>query len=215
MVFRGMWTAGWFARNLGGDLAERAKAEDRPIEALLCDEAARVPAGSQGVVAWPRWSPTLQDPSEAGLFMGLRETHTRAHMFRALLEGIAFDLRRGRETLEGATGTRIRELRVGGGGARSDLVVQILADVLNLPVRRPPSEELSARGAAIVAAVGAGLFSGLDEAVGAMVPDAPIVRPNPERARLYERLYSDVFSVGGSELRRLNRALQGLQPDYQ
>ena len=215
MVFRGMWTAGWFARNLGGDLAERAKAEDRPIEALLCDEAARVPAGSEGVVAWPRWSPTLQDPSEAGLFMGLRETHTRAHMFRALLEGIAFDLRRGRETLEGATGTRIRELRVGGGGARSDLVVQILADVLNLPVRRPPSEELSARGAAIVAAVGAGLFSGLDEAVGAMVPDAPIVRPNPERARLYERLYSDVFSVGGSELRRLNRALQGLQSDYQ
>lgn len=215
MVFRGMWTAGWFARNFGGDLAGRAQTEGRPVEALLCDEATAIPAGSEGVVAWPRWSPTLQDPAEAGLFLGLRETHTRAHMFRALLEGIAFDLRRGRDTLEAATRTRIRELRVGGGGARSDLVVQILADVLNLPVRRPPSEELSARGAAIVAAVGAGLFGSLDEAVAAMVPDAPIVRPNPERVRLYDGLYKDVFLLGGSELRRLNRSLQALKSGHQ
>jgi len=207
MVFRGMWTVGWFARNLGADLKERAADEGRPVEALLCDEAEDIPAGSEGVVVWPRWSPTLQQPSEAGSIMGLRETHSRAHMFRALLEGIAFDLRRGREILEQATGTRIRELRVGGGGARSELVVQILADVLDLPVLRPSSEELSARGAALVAAAASGVHSSLDAAVAAMVPDAPGYSPDPGRVATYDALYRNVFTRGGEQLHALNREL--------
>jgi sugar (pentulose or hexulose) kinase len=210
MVFRGMWTVGWFARNFGADLKSRAQEEGRPVEALLCDEAADVPAGSDGVVVWPRWSPTLQMPSEAGSIMGLRETHGRGHLFRALLEGIAFDLRRGRGILEQATGSRIREVRVGGGGARSELVVQILADVLNLPVVRPQSEELSARGAALVAAVGAQLHPSLDAAVSALVPEAPRYVPDPSRVKTYDALYRRVFLRGGRELDALNQELATL-----
>jgi len=212
MVFRGMWTVGWFARNFAGDLAERAATEGRPIEALLCAEAEAVPAGSDGVVVWPRWSPTLQDPSEAGAILGLRETHSRAHLFRALLEGIAFDLRRGREILEQATGSKITELRIGGGGARSPLVVQILADVMNLPVLRPASEELSARGAALVAAAASGVHRGLGSAVAAMVPDAPRYTPEPAAVRTYDALYRTVFTRGAPELSALNRALSAFGP---
>lgn len=211
MLFRGMWTAAWFARQFGGDLAPRAASEGRPVEALLCDEAASVPAGSDGVVTWPRWSPTLQDPDETGTVTGMRETHTRGHLFRSLLEGIALDLRRGRLILEGATGARLTELRVGGGGSRSDLVVQILADVLDLPVVRPPSEELAARGAALVAATAAGLHPDMDGAVRAMVPDAPRVLPDPGRARLYARLYEEVFAPGIDEMKGLTRALARAQ----
>ena len=212
MVFRGMWTVGWFARNFGGDLKQRAEAEGKPVEALLCAEAEAVPAGSEGVVVWPRWSPTLQDPSETGAIVGLRETHSRAHLFRALLEGVAFDLRRGRAILERATGSRIRELRVGGGGARSPLVVQILADVMNLPVVRPASEELSARGAGIVAAAAAGVHRSVGASVAAMVPEAPRYMPDPERVSTYDALYRSVFSRGGPELSGLNRALSPFGP---
>jgi len=207
MVFRGMWTVRWFADNFGGDLAARAEAEDRPIEALLCDEAATVGPGSGGIVTWPRWSPSLQHPEEVGAVLGLREVHTRAHVFRSLLEGIAMDLRRGLRILERATGTRITELRVGGGGSRSDVVVQILADALNLPVRRPQSEELAARGAALVAAVATGVHPDMTAAVGAMVPDAPLVQPNPEAAKRYDALYADVFSAGLTEWLGLAGAL--------
>ncbi len=141
--------------------------------------------------------------------MGLRETHTRAHLFRSLLEGIAFDLRRGREILEGATGTEIKELRVGGGGSRSDVVVQILADVLDLPVVRPPSEELAARGAALVAAAASGVHANLDAAVAAMVPEAPTTKPQREAAEAYDALYERVWSQGTTETRRLSSQLAG------
>ena len=207
MVFRGFWTVGWFAREFGGALHAEAAEQGKPVEALLCEEAARVPVGSGGVVTWPRWSPTLQEPCEAGTVMGLRETHSRAHVFRSLLEGIAFDLRRGLETLEGATGTKIREIRVGGGGSRSDVVVQMLADVLDLPVLRPPSEELAARGAALVAAVAGGVHPTLDAAVAAMVPPAPTIRPRREAVAAYDALYEGVWSQGTTETRRLSRTL--------
>jgi len=207
MVFRGMWTAAWFARTLGRDLAGPAAERGLPVEALLCEEAAEAPPGSGGLVTWPRWSPTLQDPDETGVVFGLRETHDRGHMFRSLLEGVAFDLKRGVGILERATGTRVTEARVGGGGSRSSVVVQILADVLDLPIRRPSSEELAARGAAIVAAAGGGLHPTLDAAVAAMVPEAPTVQPDPDRAAVYRRLFDEVVSIGAQQTKKLSQAL--------
>ena len=207
LLFRGLWTVRWFAGQLGRDLEEMAEREGRPVEALLCDEAAKAPAGSDGLVTWPRWSPTLQHPDETGTCVGLRETHVRGHFFRSLLEGIAYDLKRGQGILEKATGTPITKIRVGGGGSRSDLVVQILADVLGLPVMRPHSEELAARGAAIVAAAGAGVFDSVEQAVAAMVPEAPVVQPDRERTALYERIYRKVYLPGLKILRKSSGAL--------
>ena len=208
MVFRGFWTVRWFARELAGDLTARAEHEGVAVEALLEQEAMDIPPGSDGLVVWPRWSPSLQEPNETGVVVGLREVHRRGHIYRALLEGIAMDLRRGSELLEKVSGDRIREVRVGGGGSQSDLAVQILADVLGRPVRRPESVELSARGAAIVAAVGAGLHSSMDQAVAAMVPESPLVQPDPARVALYDRLYTEVFEPGLDELRGLFSGLR-------
>lgn len=196
MVFRGMWSARWFADELARDLKEKASREGTSAEALLCEEAALVPPGSDRLMVWPRWSPTLQYPMETGTAVGLRETHTRGHFFRALLEGIAFDLRRGLGVLEKATGSKVTTIYVGGGGSRSDVVVQILADVLGLPVMRPPSEELAARGAAIVAALGAGVYKTPQQATDAMVPKAPRFDPNPENAALYTGIFNNAFLPG-------------------
>ena len=207
MVFRGMWTARWFANQFARDLVGVAAESGRPVEALLCDEAEEVPAGSDGVVVWPRWSPSLQYPEEVGSCLGLRETHSRGHLFRALIEGIAFDLKRGLTIIEDALNTRVTQLRVGGGGARSSLVVQILADVMELPVARPEFKELSARGAAIIAAVGSGVHPSIASAVSAMVPDAPIVSYDAARAARYRAMYRDVYLPGFKNLRAISRNL--------
>ncbi len=210
MVYRGMWTAAWFARQLAQDLVPLAAERGLPVEALLCEEAAAVPAGSDGVMTWPRWSPSLQNPSETGTVTGLKETHTRGHLFRSLLEGIAFDLRRGLETLEAATGQPVHEIRVGGGGSRSDVVVSILTDVLGRPLLRPQSEELAARGAALVAAAGSGLHGSLDAAVAAMVPPAPRMLPDEGRKRACDRMYREVFLPGLDDLAQVLKAMARL-----
>lgn len=207
LLFRGMWTARWFSENLARDLKIPAKSSGQAIEAILCEEASEIPAGADGLVIWPRWSPTIRHPFETGAVVGLRETHTRAHLFRALLEGIAFDLKRGLQILEKALVTQVTEVRVGGGGARSDVVVQILADVLGLPVVRPVSEELAARGAAITAAVATGLHSSVDAAVNAMVPSAATIRPQPKQAQFYERLFRTAYLPGLKKVGRLSRLL--------
>ncbi|MDP8254930.1 MAG: FGGY family carbohydrate kinase [Candidatus Alcyoniella australis] len=207
LLFRGIWTVRWFAQELGGDLISESDISGEPVEALLCREAEGAPAGSDGLLTWPRWSPTLQHPHETGTSVGFRETHNRGHFFRSLLEGIAYDLRRGLEIVDRATGSPVKTLAVGGGGSRSDVVVQILADVTGLPIRRPHSEELAARGAAIVAAAASGLHPDLETAVETMVPDAPLVEPIPENHRLYQRIYRRAYLPGLKILRKTSDAL--------
>lgn len=202
MVFRGFWTARWFAEQLGRDLIPEATRRALPVEALLADEAAAVPAGAEGLLFLPRLYPGLDNPMESGTFVGLRDFHTRAHLFRAVVEGICFDLRRGLEVIEARLGTRTVELRVGGGGARSTFVVEVLRDVMGRPVRRPPSEELAARGAAMVAFVGSGHIRSMDDAVRALVPDAPLLAPDPKAATLYDARFRRAFLP----------ALDGMQP---
>lgn len=203
MLFRGMWTVRWFARELGRDLEGDARAKETAVEALLCDEAERIVAGSEGVMTWPRWSPTLQFPMETGMTVGMRERHGRAHLFRSLIEGIAYDLRRGRDTLEKGLGRPIKRIRVGGGGSRSPLIVQTLADVLNVAVEYPDEEELAARGAAIVVAFGSGAFPSIDEAVKAMVPDARVIAPKPAHVEIYDKAFHEVYMPGLKVMRRV------------
>jgi sugar (pentulose or hexulose) kinase len=203
MLFRGMWTVRWFAREFGRDLEADARARGTATEALLAEEAERVVAGAEGVVTWPRWSPTMQFPNETGTVVGLRERHGRAHLFRSLIEGIAFDLRRGRDGLERGLGRKLERVRVGGGGSRSPFIVQTLADVLGIPVEYPEEEELAARGAAVVTAFGSGHFTNIDHAVAEMVPKARIVNPIPEHAHIYDATYRDVYLPGLRDIRRL------------
>ena len=207
LLYRGMWTARWFAREFAEDLLPQAQKEGRPVEALLCDEAANTPAGSDSLMIWPRWSPTLQHPTETGACVGLRETHTRGHFFRAMLEGIAMDLRRGLLLLQNVTNTPFTEVRVGGGGSRSTLVVNILADVLGLPVGRPNSEELAAKGAAIVAAVGSKLHPTMDNAISQMIPEIPYITPNPEHVKIYNDNFYHAYKPGLKIIRGLSTKL--------
>ena len=151
-------------------------------------EAAQVEAGSGGLVFAPwlegRATPG-PDPAARGAFLGLDLRHGRGHMVRAVMEGVAYDLRESLECFRCA-GLREHEIRIGEGGLRSILWRQIVADVVGSPVRVLAVEEPSALGAALIAAVGTGMFDDFEKACGAATGLAETVEPQDEAGSVYE-----------------------------
>ena len=159
---------------------------------LLSLEAERVPPGAEGLVFLPAMQGAMApewNGAARGVFYGLTLAHSRAHMTRALLEGSAFGLRDILEAMT-AAGLDVRRLTIVGGGAKGPLWRQIKADVTGLPVRVPMSVETTATGAAILAAVGAGLHGTVADAVDAFVAFRPEEHePDPERREVYDEAY--------------------------
>lgn len=108
-------------------------------------------------------------PVAKGAVIGFSDVHTRIHIYRAIIEGINFALMDGLKLLEKQSGHKFLEIYVGGGGAQSDEICQITADMFGLPVIRTQTFEVSGIGSAIAAFVGMGEFTDYEEAVGSMV----------------------------------------------
>jgi xylulokinase len=154
--------------------------------------AASVPPGAEGVVFLPFLAGAGQpenDPDARGVFYGLTLKHGKAHCLRAIQESIAFMLRKILSDFTRA-GMPMREVRSMGGGARSELWLQIKADVTGLPIVRMEEEETSTLGAAILAAVRRGDFPDVAAAASAMVRLGRRFEPDPRAAGAYERAYS-------------------------
>jgi len=165
----------------------------------ICAPAAEVAAGAEGLVFLPCMQGAMApewNGAARGVFSGLSLAHTRAHMTRALLEGSAFALRDILEAMRNA-GLDVRRLTIVGGGAKGALWRQIKSDVTGLPVRVPENVETTATGAAILAAVGAGVFPDIGSAVSAFVRYRPEEHaPDPGRRAVYDeayRRYRDVY----------------------
>lgn len=210
MVFRGFWMVSWFKEQFGH--AERQRGLELGVEAeTLFDELVEsVPPGSMGLMLQPFWSPGIREPGlEAkGSIIGFGDVHTRAHLYRAILEGLAYALRQGREKIEQRSGTRIERLRISGGGSQSDAAMQLTADIFNLPAERPHLYETSGLGAAIDCAVGLGLHPDFPTAIAAMTRVGKVFQPNPQAVAVYERLYREVYLRMYRQLRPLYRSIR-------
>lgn len=170
----------------------------------LCDEASRVPAGSEGVL----WVPYLMgertphcDPSARAALLGLAASHSRANVVRAILEGVAFSLK-DTFTIFEQMDVPVLQIRLGGGGARSPLWRQIQADVYGHEVEIVEAEEGAAHGAAILAGVGAGVWNSVDEACEQVARVASRVAPQEENVEIlneqykkYRRIYPALCTV--------------------
>jgi xylulokinase len=177
----------WFRDQFGAGIDDGRDPYER-----LSDEAAKVPAGCQGLL----WTPYLMgertphlDPDARGALVGLTASHTRAHVIRAIMEGVAFSLR-DTFTLFAEMKVAVNKIRLGGGGARSVLWRQIQADVYGHEVEIVEAEEGAAYGAAILAGVGAGAWKSVDEACAAVVRVAKTVRPQPEAVKAMNASYA-------------------------
>ncbi|GIV75700.1 MAG: xylulokinase [Litorilinea sp.] len=158
----------------------------------LLAPAADIPAGSEGLLFLPYLTGERTphpDPLARGAFVGLTVRHSQPHMTRAVLEGVAFGLRDSFELMKGAGLPPIQQVRVSGGGARSALWRQILADVLDTELVTVNTTEGAAYGAALLAGVGAGVWPDVDAACGAAIQVTGSTTPNPQTVAQYGRYY--------------------------
>ena len=194
-IFRGFWMVSWFKREFAHRETALAAERGVAVESLFDELLDSVPAGSLGLTLQPYWSPGVRDPGpEAkGAIIGFGDVHNRAHIYRAMIEGLVYGLRAGREQIERKLGRKLQRLVVGGGGSQSDAAMQITADVFNLPAERPALYETSALGAAINAAVGLGWHADHAAAVRAMCRSGRVFHPRADAVRTYEALYREVY----------------------
>jgi xylulokinase len=178
----------------------------------LVDEAASVPAGSEGLLFLPYLSGERTphpDPLARGAFVGLTTRHSRAHLTRALLEGVAFGLRDCFELLLTAGIDPPRHALVAGGGARSALWRQIISDVLGIELTTVAISECGAFGAALLAGVGAGVWSTVGQACSSTVTSGEATQPIARTRDVYESsfgLYRELYPA----LTRTNEKLSAL-----
>lgn len=195
MVYRGYWMVSWFKREFAD--RELALASEQGVEPeVLFDELLRQsPPGSHGLVLQPYWSPGVKvpGPEARGAIIGFGDVHNRAHVYRAILEGVAYALREGKERTEKRSGIPITTLRVAGGGSQSDGAMQLTADIFGLPTARPHIYETSGLGAAIDAAVGVGLHPDFPTAIREMTRVGRVFEPDSATHRLYDDLYRRVY----------------------
>jgi xylulokinase len=182
----------WFRDQFGAGADDGRDPYDR-----MCDEAAKIPAGSAGAF----WVPYLMgertphlDPNARAAFVGLTASHTRAHLIRAILEGVAYSQKETFAILE-EIGTPAARIRLGGGGARSPLWRQIQADVYGHNVETLVAEEGAAYGAAILAGVAAGAWSNVDQACEAVVQVAHRVDVVPASSAVMQRGWHTYRSI--------------------
>ncbi|HEU0199213.1 MAG TPA: FGGY-family carbohydrate kinase [Burkholderiaceae bacterium] len=194
-IQRGFWMVSWFKEQFGQP--ERALAEQAGLvpEALFDELVAQVPPGALGLMLQPYWTPGVRHPGPdaKGAIIGFGDVHTRAHVYRAILEGLAYALRDGRARIERKTSVPMRALRVSGGGSQSDAALQLTADIFDLPAGRPHTYETAGLGAAIDCAVGLGLFADFATAASGMTRVARTFEPSRANVALYEQLYTRVY----------------------
>lgn len=155
--------------------------------------ADRIPPGAEGLLFLPYLTGERtphKDPFARGAFIGLSLRHTRAHMARSVLEGVAFGMRDSLEIMREMR-VPIREVRASGGGARSRVWRQIQADVNHAPLVTTNIDEGPAYGAALLAMVGAGMYSTVEEACDATIRVVDACEPDPDRSRVYDSWFGE------------------------
>jgi len=166
---------------------------------VMVEEAATVPAGAEGLICLPYFAgerTPLNDPLARGTFFGLLTNHTRAHMVRAAIEGIACTIAQ-HFCILAEDGLPVRKIMCVGGGTKNEVWLQAVADMLEHPVSTSDVTIGAAFGDALMAAIGSGAYSGWEELAGVVKPTRTI-EPNPENYRTYRKLrrdFSELYEV--------------------
>lgn len=192
-LYRGFWLVSWFIREFGQKEQAQAQALGCSPEEVLDRAIREIPPGCEGLLLQPYWTPGILHPNSRGAVVGFADYHTHLHLYRAIIEGIVFEMYHSLRNMERRSGLRIRQLYVAGGGAQSDTACQITADVFGLPVKRIQTHEASGLGASMVAFLWAGVFQNYDEAISHMVHEGDTFLPNQDVHSIYMEIYKGAY----------------------
>ncbi len=190
----GTFTVTWFVDNFGPDMRGVGLPVSR--EEVLELAASKLPPGSLGLMLVPYWNgvmPPYWDAAATGITVGWTGAHRREHFYRAIMEGIAYEHRLTMDGVARATGTPLDEFILMGGGSKSALWCQIVADIHNTMVTRASTTEATNLGAGILAAFAAGWYASVREAAEAMTQHGKSFLPNDKTHVIYDRLYREVY----------------------
>lgn len=196
-VRRGMWTVSWFRELLGEEAVAGARAAGASVEEYLNAEAAKVPAGSDGLMTVLDWLAPTEAPYRKGSILGFDGRQGRFHIYRSILEAIALTIHRCSTEMGTELGAGFGHTIVSGGGSNSDLMMQIFADVFGIPAVRSEVNNAAGLGSAICVAVGLGVYESFDEAIDNMVKVSTTFTPDPDNHALYQQMaavYADIPS---------------------
>ena len=206
-INRGYWMISWFRDNFAHKETAESMIDKMAVEEKLNEQMLKISPGSEGLVLSPYWGPGLRRPEAKGAIIGWSDVHTKVHLYRAIVEGVAFGIQEGFLGMQKRMKHRVKEIRVSGGGSKSDAICQITADIFNLPVSRVQTNETSSLGTAIAAFLASKDFQTPEEAVASMVRVTKTFTPNQEAVKRYTFLYKKVYSKIYPKLIHLYRDL--------
>lgn len=192
-IFRGYWMISWFKNQFAYKEVLEAAKRGIPAEKMLDTLLEQTPCGAHGLVMQPYWTAGLKQPSAKGAIIGFGDVHERAHVYRSIIEGLAFGLREGLEAIQKRSGQKVTSLRVSGGASQSDSICKISADVMKIPIERGSTFESSGLGAAMCAASALGWYDSIPIASLAMAGKMTVFEPVKSNCNLYEELYRRVY----------------------
>ncbi len=209
-IFRGFWLITWFKNQFANSEEMEAKQRDCSVEEILEQRIQQIPPGSLGLILQPYWSPGIRipGPEAKGAIIGFSDWHNKYHLYRAILEGIAYSLREGTERIEKKLKKKIQRVCVGGGGSNSQIALQITANVFNRVIEKPKVSEASGLGAAMIATYGMGVYPNLQETVRNMYQRGNLIYPDPKHHYMYNEIYHKVYSKIYKNLKPLYKELR-------
>uniref|UniRef100_A0A7C4RWR1 Carbohydrate kinase n=1 Tax=Fervidobacterium thailandense TaxID=1008305 RepID=A0A7C4RWR1_9BACT len=202
-IFRGYWLLSWFKREFAAHEVREAERLGISAEELLNQRLKSIPPGSEGLIVHPTWTPGLDKAFSRGAIVGFSDKHSRIHVYRALIEGINFGLMEGLELIQRKTRIPVKKIGLSGGGALSDEICQITADMFGVTTYKIQTHDTSALGAAIACLVGLKRFKTFEEAVRNMVHVSSEFIPNRENHVRYDKIYNRIY-------KKLWRSMNGL-----
>ncbi len=192
-IYRGYWLISWFKNEFAHKEVEQAAQLGVAPEELLNARLREIPAGCEGLMLQPYFTPGVAMPKAKGSVIGFSDVHTRIHIYRAIIEGLNFALMDGLYNLEKRSKTKVECIYLAGGGSQSDEICQITANMFGLPVYRIQTYEACGLGCAMVGFVSRGVFKDYDEAIESMVHIKDVFSPDMQEHEVYDDLYSDIF----------------------
>lgn len=207
-IYRGYWMLNWFKDEFCKDESLEASIQNMATLDILNQKMIDIGPGSEGLILQPYWGPSLERPNSRGAIVGFSEKHTKIHLYRSIIEGIALCLREGKEHIEKKQRKKVEAIVVSGGGSISSAICQITADIFNLPVYKVHTFETSSLGAAMAGFIACGVYHNYQEAKDKMVHYESIYKPNLENAKKYDYLFENAYKKLYPHLKKIYTSLR-------